>query len=270
MQTQPSTPSDDTERQPAKSAQHDGNDQSGSFLVAADQFMRARARARATRNLVLQMRQLRERPRSGFEILCDLATAVDSSSATSGRKTPPSFGDPRSTAHSQDVLLNALLIARELGMEEPSLQTVQVAALLHDVGKIGVPDRILLKPGGLTLDEYESIKVHSAVGAALVKVAGGLDDAAPAVRHHHERWDGSGYPDGLRGDETPLIARVIAVADAYSAMTNDRPYRDGMSDRLAIQILREGAGTQWQPDVVQAFIDSRKTELRLRRAHRRG
>jgi len=181
----------------------------------------------------------------GFNMLSSLVNAVDNK-------------DRYTRRHSEDVLLYALQIAIELGLGDAVCHTIQVAALLHDVGKIGVPDHILRKPARLTPEEYESIKLHPTMGAIIVSSVPGFEDALPAVRHHHERWDGLGYPDGLEAENAPLIARILAVADAFSAMTTDRPYRKGMDHRIALRLLEEGAGTQWDPTLVKAFIAARK------------
>jgi diguanylate cyclase (GGDEF)-like protein/PAS domain S-box-containing protein len=177
----------------------------------------------------------------GFSMLDALVTAVDNK-------------DRYTRKHSEDVMSYSMMIAQGLGLDKASQHTVAVSALLHDVGKIGVPDAILRKPGTLTSEEFEAIKQHPQMGAAIVSTVPGLEDTLDAVRHHHERWDGGGYPLGLRGEETPLIARLMAVADAFSAMTTDRPYRNGMSREKALSILEAGAGTQWDPHCVEAFL----------------
>ncbi len=177
----------------------------------------------------------------GFKMLNALVTAVDTK-------------DRYTRRHSEDVLSYCIQIARALGLDESALHVVQVAALLHDVGKIGVPDAILRKPGALTDEEYEAIQQHPLMGAVIVGAVPGFEDTLDAIRHHHERWDGEGYPFGLRGEETPLMARLMAVADAYSAMTTDRPYRKGMEPEKALAILHGGAGTQWDPACVSAFL----------------
>lgn len=156
--------------------------------------------------------------------------------------------------HSEDVMEYSLMIAREIDIDEGDQHMVAVAALLHDVGKIGVPDAILRKPGKLTDEEFEAVKQHPQMGAVMVGAVPGLEGTLDAVRHHHERWDGAGYPSGLKADQTPLTARMMAVADAYSAMTTDRPYRQGMARGKALRILSDGAGTQWDPQCVQAFL----------------
>ncbi|BDI30776.1 hypothetical protein CCAX7_28270 [Capsulimonas corticalis] len=182
----------------------------------------------------------------GFSMLDALVTAVDNK-------------DRYTRRHSEDVMEYSLAIARELGLSETEQSTVAVAALLHDVGKIGVPDHILRKPGKLTPEEFEAVKQHPMMGAVMVHAVPGLEETLDAVRHHHERWDGSGYPFGLSGEETPLIARLMAVADAFSAMTTDRPYRKGMSSEQAMSILEGGAGTQWDQTCVHAFRRAQET-----------
>ena len=177
----------------------------------------------------------------GFSTLDAMVTAVDNK-------------DRYTRRHSEDVLTYSLQIAQELGLDEAIQHTVVVAALLHDVGKIGVPDSILRKPGQLTEAEYSAIKQHPVMGAVMVSAVPGLELTLDAVRYHHERWDGRGYPEGREGEETPLLARLMAVADAFSAMTSDRPYRKGVTRRDALAVLEAGAGSQWDPVCVTAFI----------------
>ncbi len=158
--------------------------------------------------------------------------------------------------HSEDVMAYCRQIAQGLGLDEKTQRHIQTAGLLHDVGKIGVPDHILRKPGRLTGAEFQAIQQHPMMGAIIVAAVPGFEATLDAVRHHHERWDGHGYPFGLRGAEIPLSARLMAVADAYSAMTTDRPYRKGMSAGEARAVLEEGAGTQWDPVCVAAFLQA--------------
>ncbi len=179
----------------------------------------------------------------GFTMLDALVTAVDNK-------------DRYTRRHSEDVMRYSLQIARALGLDAETRHTLEIAALLHDVGKIGVPDAILRKPGALTDDDYEAVKQHPLMGAAIVGAVPGFEEVLDAVRHHHERWDGGGYPGGLTGEKTPLTARLMAVADAYSAMTTDRPYRQGMPAEKAQAILAAGAGTQWDPECVRAFLQT--------------
>lgn len=177
----------------------------------------------------------------GFSMLDALVTAVDNK-------------DRYTRRHSEDVMNHCLVIASQLGLDKAAQHNLAVAALLHDVGKIGIQDSILRKPGNLTDAEYEAVKLHAPMGAAIVAAVPGLEATLDAVRYHHESYDGRGYPNGLQGDEIPLIARIMAVADAYSAMTTDRPYRKGMDRKRALSILAEGAGKHWDQSLVAAFL----------------
>ncbi len=194
-----------------------------------------------------RLRALMSRSLEGYSMLDALVTAVDNKDRYTHR-------------HCEDVLTYSLEIAQELGLDGKTQDTVAVAALLHDVGKIGVPDAILRKPGRLTEEEYAAVRQHPQMGAVIVSAVPGLEGTLDAVRHHHERWDGDGYPYGLRGEETPMIARLMAVADAFSAMTTDRPYRKGMDPARALAVLEAGAGTQWDPQFVAAFLRLRRRQ----------
>jgi diguanylate cyclase (GGDEF)-like protein/putative nucleotidyltransferase with HDIG domain len=160
--------------------------------------------------------------------------------------------DSYTRSHCQTVSQLASTIAGELGFGGARLDKLRLAALLHDVGKIGIPDAILNKPSKLTDDEYEQMKRHSLLGFDIVDAAG-LHTEARWVRHHHERVDGRGYPDGLAGDEIPLESRIILVADAFEAMTSDRPYRKAPGREFAFEELQRGAGSQFDPAVVAAL-----------------
>jgi putative nucleotidyltransferase with HDIG domain len=160
--------------------------------------------------------------------------------------------DAYTRSHCQTVSQLATTIATELGFAGARLNRLRLAALLHDVGKIGIPDAILNKPSKLTDEEYEQMKRHSLLGFEIVDAAG-LHTEARWVRHHHERVDGRGYPDGLPGEEIPLESRIILVADAFEAMTSDRPYRKAPGRGFALEELRRGAGTQFDPAVVEAL-----------------
>jgi len=162
--------------------------------------------------------------------------------------------DPYTRGHSERVAFFSVAIARELGLDDKSLERVQIAGLLHDVGKIGIADAVLRKPDRLTDEEYGIIKGHPALGASIMGPIRQLKDIIPGMRHHHEALDGSGYPDGLAGGEIPLMARVIAVADTFDAMTSDRLYQKAKDDAFVIQTLLRLSGSRYDPKVVQAFI----------------
>jgi diguanylate cyclase (GGDEF)-like protein/putative nucleotidyltransferase with HDIG domain len=161
--------------------------------------------------------------------------------------------DSYTRSHCQTVSQLCVVIATELGVDREQLARVRLAGLLHDVGKIGIPDSILQKPGALTDDEYEQMKSHSVLGAAILEAAD-MRVEANWVRHHHERIDGAGYPAGLAGSDIPLESRIILVADAYEAMTSDRPYRMAPGQSYAIDELRRHSGTQFDADIVEALV----------------
>jgi diguanylate cyclase (GGDEF)-like protein len=163
--------------------------------------------------------------------------------------------DPGLRFHSEDVSRYALGVADRLGMASDRREALLFGSLLHDVGKIGISEAILLKPGGLTDEERGVINLHPRIGYRLVEQVPALAPIARGVLHHHERWDGSGYPSGLHGEAIPLEARIIAVVDSFSAMTQHRPYRGALSDEQACEELERCAGTQFDPAVVKAFVD---------------
>jgi putative nucleotidyltransferase with HDIG domain len=157
--------------------------------------------------------------------------------------------------HTRRVQDQTVTLARALAVDdEGELQAIRAAALLHDVGKLAIPEHILNKPGRLTAAEYDIMKRHAVIGADILSVIGFPYAVAPIVRHHHENWDGTGYPDGLAGKQIPIGSRIIAVVDCFDALTSDRPYRPRMDDRDALQILRDRCGTMYDPDVVNAFF----------------
>jgi putative nucleotidyltransferase with HDIG domain len=161
--------------------------------------------------------------------------------------------DEYTAGHSTAVAIYARDIAARLGLSEERQQLAHHCGEVHDVGKIGLPPGLLEKPGALTLSERREMERHSEIGERILAKVEGWREIATIVRHHHERWDGQGYPDGLRGDDIPLIARIISVADAYNAMTSDRPYRDAMPSRVARMRLAQGVETQFDTTVVAAF-----------------
>src|SRR3954452_3070602 len=161
--------------------------------------------------------------------------------------------DAGTARHCQTVACYAEAIARELELDDDVVESVRLAGLLHDVGKVGVPGQIVAKPGPLSDHEWFEMRHHPRIGADILGDAG-LDDIREWVLAHHERPDGEGYPRGLEGDQIPLEARILAVADAYEAMTNDRCYRDSIGRERAVAELRRGSGRQFDEIVVDAFI----------------
>jgi uncharacterized domain HDIG len=162
--------------------------------------------------------------------------------------------DTETEGHSERVTAYTMLLAQQMGVPQDELYHIERGALLHDIGKIGVPDRILLKPGPLTDDEWEEMRKHPAIGFRMCSRIEFLKGAAQIVLHHHEKWDGSGYPDGLTGEMIPLGARIFSVVDAFDAMTTDRPYRAALPYPIARGEITRHSGTQFDPDVVQAFL----------------
>jgi HD-GYP domain-containing protein (c-di-GMP phosphodiesterase class II) len=163
--------------------------------------------------------------------------------------------DQYTCGHSDRVAAYAKCIAERLGEDPEECERIYMAGLLHDVGKIGVPDSILGKPGKLTDEEYAVVKKHPEIGYSILKHLKQLDYVLPGVLHHHEAIDGSGYPAGLIGDSIPFAGRLLAVADAYDAMTSDRPYRRGMPTERAESILQSEAGTTWDARIVAALME---------------
>ncbi|HEX4412899.1 MAG TPA: HD-GYP domain-containing protein, partial [Lacipirellulaceae bacterium] len=169
--------------------------------------------------------------------------------------------DPYTCGHSDRVARLSVALARQLGCDLDDLNTIYLSGLLHDIGKIGIDDNVLRKPGALTPAEFEHIKTHPELGCRILDGVKQLDKVMPVVRHHHEAWNGAGYPAGLKAEETPFLARIVAVADSIDAMSSDRPYRKGMSDEKLDAILRDGAGKQWDAKIVEAAFQVRD-ELR--------
>jgi HD-GYP domain-containing protein (c-di-GMP phosphodiesterase class II) len=155
----------------------------------------------------------------------------------------------------------ALHLAVELGLEENILGDIEIAALLHDIGKIGIPDVILNKSHKLTNVEYELMKKHPEYGWAVLRAIPRMEGASLLVLHHHERYDGKGYPGGLKDEEIPIGSRIVSVVDAFDAMVSSRPYRDGLAVAEAVRRLREGGGWQFDPDVVSSFLPLAQAEM---------
>jgi putative two-component system response regulator len=223
----------------------DPEDAHAAIEAGSDEFFRKPFDAEA---LLLRVRSLLRTKRmtdalvDGEAVLVALARTVEAR-------------DHYTEQHLFRVAERAVNTATYLGLSGSALEAVRLGGLLHDLGKIAVPDAVLLKPGPLTEEEYEIIKVHPERGAEIVRPLRIRADPVMAVLHHHERWDGDGYPYGLRGAAIPLAARIIAVADSFDALTTDRPYRDGTSPDRAFEVLRAGRATQWDPEVIDAFLE---------------
>lgn len=162
--------------------------------------------------------------------------------------------DAYTAGHSERVTKLAVAIGRKMGLGEKQLHDLELASLFHDIGKIGIPDNILLKPGMLSDDEFKKIKRHPLLGARILKNIDYLAAARPAILHHHERYDGDGYPNGIKGTAIPLGARIIAVADSYDAMISDRPYRSGMTHNKAVAEINKNKGSQFDPEIADVFL----------------
>ncbi len=185
-------------------------------------------------------REMKETFQSMIEVLAELIELRDS--YTGG--------------HTERVKRYSLLIGERMGLDSRMIEALRLAAVLHDVGKIGVRDSILLKKERLDDEEYRLMSMHAQYGAKVLERVGNLDQVIEGIRHHHERYGGGGYPDGLKGDEIPVIARIISVADTFDAMTTTRPYRTALPPEEAIRELKEGAGRQFDPRVVDILIQA--------------
>ena len=178
-----------------------------------------------------------------IEVVTSLASAIDAK-------------DEYTKGHSSSVSGYSEALARALNLPEKDVERIKLGALLHDIGKIGIPENVLKKPSKLTDEEWEIMKQHPTIGAEKVLMPNeSLHDLIPIVKYHHEHWDGSGYPEKLKGEDIPLAARIVSVADAYHALISDRPYRKGMSNEKACEILKVGAGIQWDKNLVREFIN---------------
>ncbi|MFB0527823.1 MAG: HD domain-containing phosphohydrolase [bacterium] len=162
--------------------------------------------------------------------------------------------DPYTRGHSERVTRFSVLIAKELSLDDKTQSEVQLCALLHDVGKIGVPISVLRKKDKLTDEDWKFIRRHPVLGAEIISPITQLKELVTSIRHHHERYDGKGYPDNLKGEDIPLISRILAVADTFDALTSERPYRNGLSDKAAVEEMEVVKGTQLDPGCVDAFI----------------
>jgi HD-GYP domain-containing protein (c-di-GMP phosphodiesterase class II) len=201
----------------------------------------ASSKGRELRHLEQQIRDVT------FSTLCALVQLLDLKDLTTG-------------VHSSRLATWAMTIAKLLGLSTEETRQVEIAAVLHDLGKIGIPDEILKKSSKLTLEEQTIMRRHPEYGWAVMKNIPGCETASLLILHHHEMWNGGGYPAGLKGEDTPLGARIVAVTDAFDAMTTDRCYRKGMSTEKALSTLERFAGTQFDPNLVAVFTEFIRAE----------
>jgi ribonuclease P protein subunit RPR2 len=208
----------------------------------------AASRQRQLERYAADLREVFKRERAAAQELRSsyMATVRALSNAVEAR-------DAYTGKHAERVAAYGVELAKVVGLDVTSNQQVEFGFLLHDVGKVAVPDAILFKADRLTDEEYALIARHPVIGAEILRDVSFLGEAKLVVRHHHERWDGAGYPDGLRGDDIPLAARVFAVADTLDALTTDRPYRAAVDWAEAREIIRANSGSQFDPDVVRAY-----------------
>jgi HD-GYP domain-containing protein (c-di-GMP phosphodiesterase class II) len=169
--------------------------------------------------------------------------------------------DLNTGVHSTRLCEWALHVARELGMEDSDLGDLEIAALLHDIGKVGIPDAILNKPARLSTEEYDLMKKHPEYGWAVLRQIPGMKSASLIILHHHENFDGRGYPGGLNKEEIPIGSRIVSVIDAFDAMVSNRPYRNGLPFEEAERRLVESSGTQFDPEVVRHFLPLARAEM---------
>ncbi|PIU83180.1 MAG: hypothetical protein COS68_05385 [Elusimicrobia bacterium CG06_land_8_20_14_3_00_38_11] len=176
-----------------------------------------------------------------LEVLSALAEAIEAK-------------DHSTRGHSERMVKFVSYVAKNMGMTKQELKDLEMAATLHDVGKIGIDKSVFLKPGKLTPEEYEIIKKHSTIGANIISRVSFLKGAAEYVKHHHERWDGNGYPDKLKGNDIPLGSRILAVVDSFDAMMSERPYKKAMTLSEAFVELKKNSGAQFDAKVVEEFL----------------
>jgi putative two-component system response regulator len=206
------------------------------FIVKPIERVELVARVRS----LLRVKQLYDRLDSAQRTIFSLARAVEAK-------------DRSLEAHTERVGMNARRVGEALGLGEETLDDLLWGGVIHDIGKIGIPDSILLKPGPLTVEEFEIMKQHVFTGEEIARPLHSAHDLLPIIRHHHERIDGTGYPDGLAGEAIPINARIVAICDAFDAMISDRPYRRGLTHANALATLVAGAGTQWDAQMVTLF-----------------
>ncbi|MFZ5631349.1 MAG: HD-GYP domain-containing protein [Bacillota bacterium] len=199
---------------------------------------------------LLRIKKLQDELENTHNVVISLAMALEAK-------------DDYSVNHSKRASFYAEKLAQKVYSTKANHERIRLAGLLHDIGKIGIKDSILLKPGRLEPEELRIIKQHPVVSEKICSSISVFEPILPYIRHHHERYDGKGYPDGLAENKIPLGARILAIADAFDALTSDRPYRRAYSQEQAMEILREGAGTQWDPVLVSRFYEITEADKKL-------
>ena len=189
----------------------------------------------------LRLKALYDNLDSADQVIFSLAAAVEAKDAYTER-------------HTHRVAETARHVGEKMGLSERALDALYRGGIIHDIGKIGVPDAVLLKPGPLDARELASMRMHPIIGESIVRPLRSGASLLPIIRHHHERFDGRGYPDGMRSREIPRLARIVSVCDAFDALVNDRPYRPRLPVDQALAVLIDGAGQQWDPEVVELFV----------------
>ena len=224
-------------------ALNEAHDRISALEAGADDFMSKpveRAELVARVRSALRLKALYNTLDSAEQVIFSLAAAVEAKDAFTER-------------HTQRVGESARYLGRRIGLPEFALDALYRGGVIHDIGKIGVPDSILLKPGPLNEAETARMREHVAIGEAIVRPLQSAASLLPIIRHHHERYDGRGYPEGLRGRAIPRLARIVALCDSFDALVNDRPYRARLSTEEAVARLQAGAGAQWDPEMVEIF-----------------
>jgi putative two-component system response regulator len=229
------------------------SDRVAALEAGADDFMSKpveRAELAARVRSALRLKALYNTLDSAEQVIFSLAAAVEAKDAFTER-------------HTQRVGESARYLGRRIGLPEYALDSLYRGGIIHDIGKIGVPDAILLKPGPLNEVETARMREHVAIGEAIVRPLQSAASVLPIIRHHHERYDGRGYPDGLRARQIPRLARIVSLCDAFDALVNDRPYRARLTTDEAVSVLHAGAGTQWDPEMVEILTNEVPSIQRL-------